>query len=284
MTELQVRRIPFDFEDVEFIWNPKKPGFSLLVNFTSFAAVGFERWLCKVFREVRPFITDPRLAEECDLFVKQEAMHAAVHLKHCRRMISLYPGLDGTLEMVTDYFGQLREKEPLEFNIAFAASLESSFTPSFQLLMRNRQALMGEGDARVASAILWHFAEEVEHRSTALDIYRHVYGNRLRCLQLLRRTTRYVEGLARMVVEDFARVAPEETRRGRMSDTWEDVPRRHRMQASVDLLASQMPWHDPTRASAPDWAEEWHAAYDAGVDMTRFIGISCVGPTEGGLR
>ena len=35
---------------------------------------------------------------------------------------------------------------------------------------------------------------------------------------------------------------------------------------------AQTPHHDPEREPLPTWADEWHAAYDAGEDITTYAG------------
>jgi hypothetical protein len=32
MSDLKIRKIPFRFDDVEFIWNPANPAFSVYMN------------------------------------------------------------------------------------------------------------------------------------------------------------------------------------------------------------------------------------------------------------
>jgi predicted metal-dependent hydrolase len=69
--------------------------------------------------------------------------------------------------------------------LAYIADLEATFTPTFKFLLDNEDKLFRPGDDRVASLLLWHFVEEVEHRSSALIIYNavvHRYTYRLRVL------------------------------------------------------------------------------------------------------
>ena len=53
-------------------------------------------------------------------------------------------------------------------------------------MLDNEATLFRPGDDRVASLFLWHFVEEVEHRSSALIIYDAVVGNRYRMRALPR--------------------------------------------------------------------------------------------------
>ncbi|MCB0221280.1 MAG: metal-dependent hydrolase [Chrysiogenetes bacterium] len=273
MSNLRVRRIPFEFKDVEFIWNPENPAFSIIGNLVSFGAVGFERWLCLAFRQAQDLIRDPAVREECELFIKQEAIHSAVHANHCKELIVQYPEFAQTQEKVIDYYCKLLDEKPLELNVAMGAALESTFTPTFRYIIDNRRSLMHGGDARVASALLWHFCEEIEHRSSALNVYQHIYGNRFRLLEILPQSLLYMRGLSGLMIREFVRVVPEEMARARLSEAWAGIPSWQKYRMLFNLLLSQTPWHNPKRAALPRWANKWHAAYDAGTDMTQFVGV-----------
>ena len=73
-------------------------------------------------------------------------------------------------------FDHVTATKPLEFRLAYVADLEATFTPSFKMLLDNEETLFRPGDDRVASLFMWHFVEEVEHRSSALVIYDAVVG------------------------------------------------------------------------------------------------------------
>ena len=47
MIDLMIRRIPFDFEGVDFVWNKANPGFAISMNKVSFFAIGFEKYICQ---------------------------------------------------------------------------------------------------------------------------------------------------------------------------------------------------------------------------------------------
>lgn len=46
------------------------------------------------------------------------------------------------------------------------------------MVFDNRGPLFAGGDERVGTLFLWHFVEEIEHRSSALLIHHHVTPNR----------------------------------------------------------------------------------------------------------
>ena len=65
MTNLQVRKMRFAFADydVPFLWNEENPAFSSMANAVSFLAIGFEKMIVNMIREITPRITDPEVIE-----------------------------------------------------------------------------------------------------------------------------------------------------------------------------------------------------------------------------
>jgi predicted metal-dependent hydrolase len=272
MSDLVVRRLPFDFEGVRFLWNPSNPGFSMWGNSISFGAIGFEAWLVRVMRQVIPQIRDEAMREEAEQFTEQEAVHAAAHNKHVKALIERYPGLAEARQLATSFFEQAWQFDSLEESLCAIAALEATFTPSFKLVIDNRRALMGDGDARVASLLLWHFCEEIEHRSSALAIYHHVYGDRFARLRRFPTLRQRISDFLRTMRAEFRKHVPEDETRTHGQRAFGEVSRRDKWLASSRILLSQTPWHDPGRASLPRWSDTWFEAYERGEDMTRFYG------------
>ena len=175
MTELTVRNIRFPIDDtVPFQWQPANPSFGLFGNTFTFLAIAFERYIVSATREALPRFTDADMAEEADLFVRQEAQHARAHRAHAKAMIERYPGLQETYAAANAAYDQLLERESTEFHLAYIANLEATFTPLFKMVFDNRHELFEGSDERVGTMLLWHFVEEIEHRSSALRIHHHV--------------------------------------------------------------------------------------------------------------
>ena len=180
MTTLEVRRPKFDFTgDVPWEWNPANPQFSFFMNATSMIAICFEQFLVAAVQEAKPLITDPEVAAEATAFLRQEAQHSSTHRKHVAALIKRYPGLQHTFDAAMASFDDVTNTTPLKFRLAYIADLEATFTPSFKMMLDNEATLFRPGDDRVASLLLWHFVEEVEHRSSALVILRCRGGRQL---------------------------------------------------------------------------------------------------------
>ena len=113
MTDLQVRRVRFDFagDDVPLNWQPARPAFAMQCNLISFFAPGFEKFIVDATREGIPLIRDPEVAAEANAYLRQEAQHSAAHASHARALIRRWPGLQDTLDEVAASFDHLTATE-----------------------------------------------------------------------------------------------------------------------------------------------------------------------------
>lgn len=297
MTTLQVRKVQFDFDaDVAFLWQPHSPAFSVMTNAISVIAVAFEKYIVQAVRQAAPRITDPAVAAEADAFLRQEAQHARVHRSHLKALIRRHPGLQDTVDRAIGCFDELLATRSLKYHLAYIADLEASFTPTFKLLLDHEQELFRPGDERVASMLLWHFVEEVEHRSSALVVYRALGGGEVYRLAVLPSVAAHMGRVLTVIVDGFNAHVPLADRRcdarvlnpffrlahtlrallpfrGRepaLPDSLEGVPASERRAASWRLLRSQLPNHDPEHQPLPAFAARWLARYARGDDVARW--------------
>ena len=204
MTDLEIRRIRFDLDgDVPFNWNAENPAFSTYMNMVSIMAICFEKMLVAAVREAMPLITDSAVAEEADAFLRQEAQHASAHRQHLRALIKRHPGLQETLDEALASYDHLTETTPLNYRLAYVADLEATFTPFFKMLLDNEATLFRPGDERVASLLMWHFVEEVEHRSSGLIIYDAVVDDKLYRTRVLPRVVKHLMKVSNNVFESI---------------------------------------------------------------------------------
>ncbi|RAY12670.1 metal-dependent hydrolase [Actinomadura craniellae] len=302
MTDLQIRRIQFEFDSsVPFQWNRANPDFGLMANAIGVLAIAFEKYIVAVTRQAIPLLTDPALAEEAEAFLRQEAQHARAHRLHINALIEQHPGLRATLDEAVADYDRLREREPLEYHVAYIAALEATFTPLFKMMLDNRQSLFTNGDDRVASLFAWHFVEEIEHRSSALLIYHGLIDDPRYRTRVARRVFAHAVSVYAGIIEGFERHVPladrlVDTRRMLPRSIWlrevsarlpllrrrltadqyptafQQVPIRQLCTTLVRLLLSQAPRHRPVNEPLPAWADTWFDAYGKGTDMTRFEG------------
>jgi predicted metal-dependent hydrolase len=298
VTQLKVRRMPFDFSgDIPFQWQPSNPDFAHMANAVGVLAIAFEKFIVAQVREAKPLITDREPAEEAEAFLRQEAQHARAHRLHAQALVSQYPGLQQTIDEAVASFDNLRATRPLKFQLAYTADLEATFTPIFKLMLDHEDVLFRAGDQRVASLFVWHFVEEVEHRSSALLIYNAVIGEPWYRLRVAPAVFRHVLGVYGGILRSFNEQVPLADRlvdaeRVAPAATWKRefgsrVPvLRHRLAArgeravfeaatvkellatGVRLVASQLPHHQPEHQPIPQLAREWLDRYDGGANMT----------------
>ncbi len=272
MSNLEVRKIPFEFEGAPFLWNPEQPQFSILMNQVGFLAIGFERYICKTFREAESLITDEEVATEARLFREQEGAHASAHTKHAKALIEQHPGLQTALDKVLESYDKLYEAHSLEYHLAYTGGLEAIFTPFFKMVLDNRAALFSGGDARVTSLFLWHFCEEIEHRSSALMVYDHVVGDYWYRLKNSRGFQAHTRSLAEMLQKEFKENLPNLPAESFVGDPFASVSRWGKFRSAMGILSSQLPWHNPTHQPLPDYYQEWLDQWDAGDDVTNIYG------------
>lgn len=296
MTDLVVRKIDFDFAgDIPFNWNPSNPAFSLQANAISFLAIAFEKFVVAAVREAMPQIDDPEVLAEAKAFVHQEAQHSKAHRDHADALARAYPGLAGTLDEAIDYYQRLAERKSLAWRLAFLADMEATFTPFFKMLLDHEKTLFRAGDERVASLFLWHFCEEVEHRSSGLIIYENVVKSRWYRTFVVPSAAWHSLAVMDLILAGFNRYVPVEDRvldarilstkytlrtavsnlapwreKVEIPSPFPDLAKDETRVMVRGLLDSQSPFHDPSDQPLPAFADVWFEHFEAGGDVAHF--------------
>lgn len=278
MTDLKIRRIKFELEDdVPFLWNPDFPRACLELNggFT-FQGVAFEQYVMWILRDAMQRIDDPAVKEEARAFMAQEGHHANQHQRHADALIRRYPGLADTIPKLLEGYRELYESNSLEFNLAYITNLEACFTPAMKLIIDHRDRVLAGGDARIASLMLWHFIEEIEHRSSAFIVYDALVGSPWYRLAQVPAVAHHTYAKLRKIwIGEFEKHIPHEELYGtpeqqRNSQT---LPKWDMLVTAGRLLGAQTPWHDPAHAELPPFVEQWHERDRRGESMTRVYGV-----------
>jgi predicted metal-dependent hydrolase len=294
----KVRNVSFHFDDdTPFQWNPANPLFGLALNSLSFVAPPFERYIVTAVRQAMPRIDDPAMAAEADAFLRQEALHAREHRRHVAALTKQYPGLAEINTELDRRFDGLLETESLEFHLAYAADIEATFTPMFNVWLRHRHSLFDNGDPRVAPLFLWHLVEEIEHRSSAYLVYNAVVPDPWYRVRVMPRVFSHMLGCATFIFRGFDEHVPFEARlapgselalgwaelRTKLGRLWpltsrpkDDPPYpaqfstvswRELLRMIYRLARSQHPRHSPAIEETPPFADEWLAEYERGRDV-----------------
>ncbi|ASW90727.1 hypothetical protein A5626_08370 [Mycobacterium marseillense] len=279
MSALKIRKPPFAFAEgsAPYLWQPANPDFSEMCNAISFAAPAFERYIVQVVQLAEPRLTGTPMEQEAQDFLRQEAQHARMHRKHVARLVAQYPGLADTQKKVDAAYTDLLENESLDFNLAYVTDIEATFTPLFGMMLNNEPTLFRGGADRVASLFLWHFMEEIEHRSSAFGIYDTAVGRKWYRLRVLPKVMRHVSGLMKGIMDDFTVHVPAADR-GDVSGealsfrsaAFRDIPGREMAAMLYRLALSQAPFHRPERQPIPDFTAIWYGAETDGRDITQW--------------
>lgn len=273
MGDLVVRRIPFDFTGCDFVWNENDPAFAITMNKVSFFAVGFEKYICQVMNDAEKLITDPAILVEVRDFRSQESIHSMAHRKHVKALTARYPGLQAALDRSIALYDELYAAHDLKYHLAYVGGLESIFTPSFRLMLDNREPLFSKGDARVASLFLWHFCEEIEHRSSGLMIYDHVHGDYFYRVSRFKEFMKHVGVVIAAITDEFRTVFPDMPAEWFTGYSSYKMPRIGKLRSAWGIAMAQMPWHNPDHQALPEYFHEWTARYARGEDMTQTYGV-----------
>ena len=161
------------------IWS-KVPEFALTYNGYSVVIPYVEYYLNSVIKQVRKdhCAGNPALAQELDVFIRQEATHAQYHARFNKRMFE--QGIEGLKpvadRMVADLKSQ-RERRSLAFNVAYCVGFECIATFACIYIHEHCDEYFQGADPHGANLLLWHVAEEFEHRAVCHDAFRQISGN-----------------------------------------------------------------------------------------------------------
>lgn len=175
-----VARTPsIDLDRAAIVWS-RIPEFALFFNATGAAIPNVEHFLNNVMNEVRKSVaaSDPGLATDLEVFIRQEANHTAYHDRFNKRMFAAgYGDLKPVLRQIAQELNTLRKTRSLAFCAAYCAGFENAATFSAQYLLEGCEDLFEGAEPHGANLTLWHVAEEFEHRSVCHDAFQAVSGN-----------------------------------------------------------------------------------------------------------
>jgi predicted metal-dependent hydrolase len=262
---MTVRRMRFPYPDsLKAWWNPARPEFSQVVNSGSLAMPYLEPYLIETMRKARGKISDPRLLADVDLYIAQEATHFRQHQQWNKRLADLgyktVPTHEATLKADYDAF---QNKRSFTFNIAYAEGFEAMGLAVGHMLVKDREHLFANADPAVSSLILWHFVEEIEHKTVTFDVFKaldgryawRIYGLLYATIHIMARSR---QAYRAMLIEDgrWFTLKSRFTLYGLLVRHFADlIPR---------LLRIMKPSYDPRQVEDPPWIKEWWRMHKEG--------------------
>ena len=282
---MTVRQVPFVFSDRARSWNPDKPEFAHIVNAASLAMPYLEPYLIKSMRQARVLINDPNLQAELDLYIKQEATHYKRHRQFNQTLSDTgYAAVPALEQSLAKDYKDLGQNRSLKFNLAYAEGFESMALAIGEMLIEDREYLFGQSDSAVASLVLWHFVEEIEHKNVAFDVFHHLHASYVwRMIGLLYATGhifwRTGQGYRALLKEDG------------LWHSWSSRWKLARVLVRVighilpKWFRIMRPGYHPSQAQDPVWALAWAEAFEsdddamAQLDTSRLMEAVPVGTT-----
>lgn len=194
---LVARRVRFDLSRTPLHWIPHDPDASYIMNSIHLLLPAGEFWFCRVYNKALPHVTDARLREDVQGFVRQEAIHARSHESALNDYLRRHGlEIDSVLRVAHYVFGRLLEEKALPFGdnvltrranaalrkwqlrqqLAVIAAIEH-YTCVLGKWVLEADALEAPGvDPDLRDLFRWHGAEEVEHRCVAHELHAHLGG------------------------------------------------------------------------------------------------------------
>ncbi|THD04981.1 hypothetical protein B1810_03280 [Panacagrimonas perspica] len=255
---MTVRQVEFAYPaTMRGHWNPGKPEFSHIVNAGSLAMPYLEPYLIKTMRAARPLVRDATLQADLDSYIRQEATHYKQHRVFNDELKARgYRAIEAIEARLAREYGELESTRSLEFNLAYAEGFESMALAVGEMLIEDREYLFGNSESGVASLVLWHFVEEIEHKNVAFDVFEHVHGNYFRRVHGLLYAITHIFLLTR---GNYQALLKEDGlwRNWRSRVTLLLLIGRIFRKLTPKLLRILVPGYNPRQVGDPPWASLW---------------------------
>ncbi|MEQ1417554.1 metal-dependent hydrolase [Acinetobacter indicus] len=270
---IQPRKVRFEWQDTSIDWIPQQPFSSYFINEINMILPAGEFWFCRLYNKILPQIQDKKLKQDVQAFIRQEAMHAQAHNSANKDYLTERQiDIQRNISLMNGLFNQLLADRPLGlqlpqwserhwdlFRLGIVATVEHMTCVLGKYALYNREWQRQGADPAMLDLVKWHGAEEIEHRTVAFDLYRHLGGGYiaryyLSVAVIIGVLGLWVDGAAHIMSQDprFADKKPslfkpwiwiEWYKQGRKDDQILPNP--------IWLVAQQidylMPWYDPVK-------------------------------------
>jgi hypothetical protein len=171
-----VRRMdfPFDLDSVPRHWLGGSMVATALANALNLVFPDGERFFIRSVNHYITQIDDPRLRDRIKKFYGQEGQHAREHERLFQVLREQGFDIDAFLIPYRKLaYGVIAPNVPAKLRLSVTAALEH-FTASFAEFALEDQLLREYAPAVMADLLLWHAAEEIEHKDVAYEVLQRV--------------------------------------------------------------------------------------------------------------
>ncbi|MEJ2899460.1 metal-dependent hydrolase [Acinetobacter sp. NS-4] len=265
------RKVKFEWQDTPIDWIPQQPYVSYFINEINMILPAGEFWFCRLYNKVLPQIQDEKLKQDVQAFVRQEAMHAQAHNSaNTEYLTARNIDIQRNLDVMNFLFSKLLADQPLGlkipqllehqwdlFRLGIIATVEHMTCVLGKYALYNQEWEKLGADPAMLDLIKWHGAEEIEHRTVAFDLYRHLGGGYiaryyLSVIVIVAVIGLWVDGTAHLLKQDprFQSICPAVYKPWIWREWYAIAQRDNNLMPSPFWLISQqlgylMPWYDP---------------------------------------
>lgn len=182
---LTARDVRWDWSGLPIHYLGGDPVATHVVNGINLLLPEGEVFFVDAFQQALPLIKDDTVREDVVGFIGQEATHSSSHQSLLDHQQSVGLDVEAYTEQIRWFFRKImgnreltgrRARAWLIERIAVVAAIEH-FTSWLGDWGLNNAAWKTEMQPRVLDLVLWHLAEEVEHRHVAFDLFTHLDGS-----------------------------------------------------------------------------------------------------------
>lgn len=259
------RRIRLEWpDDTRAAWQPLKPEFAAAVNSLSIGMPHGEPYVMRSVRRAASDLDDPELQSRVREYLEQEGEHSRQHRRFNDILVAQHPSLQRVERWLGRSYRLLDRLGP-KFGIAYAAGFEATAFAAARWMDAHRHELFRGADPEPATLILWHLAEEVEHKTVAHDVWAVADGSRLRYLAAM------ATCFAMLVWFIFLGTVAQLTawRRVLSPVAWFRLWKwgiGFAFEVMPTMAITALPSHHPSQQADPSWITQWLTTYDAATD------------------
>jgi len=171
---IKVRLPTFDFDsEIPRYWFNDNPVITHNFNGYNLLFPEFERFFVRSVLHYKNQIKDEALLEQIKGFAGQESNHAHVHQDYFKVLEQQGYKITRFLRWYKNYASFIERMAPPKLRLSLTAAAEH-YTASIAGIVLSHPELLENVHPTMRKLVVWHSAEEVEHRSVAFDVMQAV--------------------------------------------------------------------------------------------------------------
>ena len=173
-TDIPRRDIHYKLDDVDLkTWHPNGIHVSHLLNALSVVFPEGEKFFIESARHYKNEIKDPKLLEDLQGFIGQEAMHGREHRAYNERLAAMGYDVERLERESMAMLRGVSGPNPLR-KLAATCALEHFTAILADVLLKSDDLIPKNAHPEMYAMWMWHAMEENEHKAVCYDVYQSV--------------------------------------------------------------------------------------------------------------